>query len=275
MSDHEHRDEPVLMTSSGRMTRGIIIVVVTLALGAAVVVTQWENFFSQPPPVARLGPTTPPPPPPVAEGVTTIAILSGSAVQGNPDYDPDDAQVPINHKVVWANQDTVPHTATSGTGPADPQSAVRFDTGIVDGGESSDEIEIDGEVGETIPYYCLVHPYMTSQLTLVEAEEGAVATGPTLTMLQGSAVQGNPDYDPDPMTVTAGDIITVVNRDNVPHTVTSGTGPADPESGRAFDTSIVDGGDSATIDTTGLAAGEYDYYCLVHPYMVGKLQVTE
>jgi plastocyanin len=275
MTEHEHRDESVLLTSPGRMTRGIIIVAVTLAIGAAVVVTQWENFFSQPPPVTRLQPTTPPPPPPVTAGVTTIKILAGSSVQGNPDYDPDDAQVPINHKVVWANQDTVPHTATSGTGPSDSAVGARFDTSIINGGESSAEIEIDGEAGETIPYFCFVHPYMTSQLTLVEAEEGAGAGGPSLTILQGSSVQGNPDYDPDPMTVTAGEVITVFNRDTVPHTVTSGTGPSDPEFGKAFDTSIMDGGSSATIDTTGLTPGAYDFFCLVHPYMTGKLQVAE
>jgi plastocyanin len=37
----------------------------------------------------------------------------------------------------------------------------------------------------------------------------------------------------------------------------------------------MDGGSSATIDTAGLAPGVYDYFCLVHPYMTGKLQVAE
>jgi plastocyanin len=153
----------------------------------------------------------------------------------------------------------------------------RFDTSMISGGESSAEIEIDGEVGETIAYYCAIHPWMTSQLTLVEAQEGtgAAVGGPSLTILQGSSTQGNPAYDPDPMTVTAGDVITVINRDNVLHTATSGTGPSDPEMGRAFDTSIMDAGASATIDTAGLAPGEYGYFCLIHPYMTGKLQVVE
>jgi plastocyanin len=114
---------------------------------------------------------------------------------------------------------------------------------------------------------------MTSQLTIVEAEEGGAtggAEGATLTILAGAATQGAPDYDPDPMTVSAGDVITVVNADNVIHTVTSGP-PNSPDG--AFDTSLVNGGESATIDTASLAAGEYDYFCLAHPYMVGKLQV--
>ncbi|HEX9678918.1 cupredoxin domain-containing protein [Nitrososphaera sp.] len=275
MTEHEHGEEPVVLTSPGRMARGIIIVAVTLAIGAAVVVTQFENFFSNAPPVTRLQTGPPPPPPPPAAGVTTIAILAGAAGQGNPDYDPDDdATVPMGNKVVWINHDNVPHTATSGTGTDDQDSGVLFDTGIVNDGESSDEIEIDGEVGDTIPYYCFIHPYMISQLTIVEAEEGG-GSGPTLTILLGSSVQGNPDYNPDPMTVTAGDVITVFNADNIPHTVTSGTGPSDPDTGALFDSSILNGGDTATINTAGLGAREYDYYCIIHSYMTGKLQVTE
>ena len=32
-------------------------------------------------------------------------------------------------------------------------------------------------------------------------------------------MQGNPSYDPDPLTVTAGDVVEVSNEDTVPHTV--------------------------------------------------------
>lgn len=279
MAEHEHKDEPMLMTSPGRMMRGIVIVAVTLAIGAAVVVTQFDNFFANLPPVSQqTGGGTEPPPPPAA-GVTRISILAGSSSQGNPDYDPDDAQVPVGNKVVWANQDTVPHTATSGSGPSDPESGAAFDTSFIDGGEESAEIEIAGDVGDTFAYYCTVHPYMTSQLTLVEAEEGGAGagsgSGPTLTIPSGAANQGSTAYDPDPLEVTAGDVISVVNRDNAVHTATSGTGPSDPESASLFDTSIIDIGGTAEIDTTGFAAGTYDYYCIVHPYMTGKLQVTE
>lgn len=272
MAEHEHKDEPILMTSPGRMTRGIIIVAVTLVIGAGVVVTQFDNFFSQPPPVSRLTPDTPPPPPPAA-GITRIAILAGSSVSGAPDYDPDDAQVPIGNKVVWDNQDNVIHTATSGIDGSDPEMGAAFDTGLVNGGESSSEITIDGEVGDVFAYFCQVHPYMTSQLTLVETEAGGGAEGPTLTILAGSSVQGAPDYDPDPMTVSAGDVITVVNADNVIHTATSGIPSDSASAGQAFDTSLVNPGASATIDTAELSPGEYDYFCIIHPYMVGKLQV--
>lgn len=97
--------------------------------------------------------------------------------------------------------------------------------------------------------------------------------GASLTILEGSSVQGNPAYEPDPLTVSAGDAVEVSNQDTVPHTVTSGSGPEDPETGSQFDTSIIDAGATAQVDTANLAAGDYPYYCSVHPYMLGTLTV--
>lgn len=280
MEEHnENSDKPMLMTSPGRMTRGIIIVAVTLAIGFGFIFTQWDAMFANPPPVTRLqtGEPAPPPPPPAA-GITQITMLAGAAVSGAPDYDPDDAQVPLGNKVVWNNADNVPHTSTSGTGPEDTESAAIFDTGIINGGEKSAEIEIEGAVGDVIPYYCIVHPYMTSQLTITEAEEagasggGGAAAGPTINIPSGASIQGNTDYEPEELTVKKGDVVNVVNADTAIHTVTSGQ-PGDENP--VFDSDLVEGGASATIDTADVAAGEYPYYCIVHPYMTGELVVTE
>lgn len=97
--------------------------------------------------------------------------------------------------------------------------------------------------------------------------------GTPLTILKGASVQGSPNFDPDTLTVKKGDKITVTNKDNVPHTVTSGTGPTDPTSAKSFDTSIIEGGKSADITTEKLAPGNFPFYCSVHPYMTGKLVV--
>ena|ERR671912_397305 len=102
---------------------------------------------------------------------------------------------------------------------------------------------------------------------------GGGGGGPTLTILEGSSIQGSPDYDPDELTVAAGSEVTVTNDDTLPHTVTSGTGPTDPNSAQSFDTSLINGGESATLSLAQVAAGQYDYYCMVHPYMTGKLTV--
>src|SRR5215207_7315324 len=102
---------------------------------------------------------------------------------------------------------------------------------------------------------------------------GAAGGGPTINILEGAAVQGNPDYDPEELTAKKGDEVTVVNQDTVPHTVTSGTGATDPNSAKSFDTSIINGGESATISLAQVEPGQYDYYCMIHPYMTGKITV--
>ena len=101
----------------------------------------------------------------------------------------------------------------------------------------------------------------------------ATATGVTLKILKGSSIQGNPDYDPDELTVKKGETIKVDNVDTMPHTVTNGESGSDPNSGKIFDTSIINGGDSAEIDTSAVDAGAHPYYCMVHPYMTGSLTI--
>jgi plastocyanin len=99
------------------------------------------------------------------------------------------------------------------------------------------------------------------------------AAGVTLTILEGSSIQGNPDYDPKELTVTKGDTILVDNVDTMPHTVTNGESSTDPNSAKLFDTSIIMGGESAELETTNVDAGTHPYYCSVHPYMTGTLTV--
>lgn len=97
--------------------------------------------------------------------------------------------------------------------------------------------------------------------------------GTPLTILEGSSIQGSPSYDPAALTVKKGDKITVTNKDTLPHTVTNGAGPTDPNSAKLFDTNILEAGATADIETTNINPGEYPFYCVVHPYMLGKLVV--
>ncbi len=114
----------------------------------------------------------------------------------------------------------------------------------------------------------------TSNATAVApAAAPAGPPGAPLTILEGSSIQGSPSYDPAVLTVKKGDKITVTNKDTLPHTVTSGTGPTDPNSAKQFDTSILEAGATADIETTNINPGEYPFHCTVHPYMLGKLVV--
>lgn len=92
-----------------------------------------------------------------------IKIQQGASTQGNPNYDPNSAKASSDALITWTNGDTVPHTATSGTGPQDPQSGKLFDSGILSAnGKFSVPAEKLGK-GEH-PYYCTVHPFMTGKI---------------------------------------------------------------------------------------------------------------
>ena len=89
-------------------------------------------------------------------------------------------------------------------------------------------------------------------------------------ILEGSSEEGKPDYAPDVAVVTQGHTVEWRNVDTVVHTVTSVEG-----FGEIFDSSLMDIGDFFTLDTTDLAVGEYEYLCIVHPWMLATLVIEE
>ena len=282
---------PFVRTTGKRMWQGLAIIVGVMAVGAAIAVPNWHNFAKNPPPVSAIatgsptaatgGSTGSAPLASAVPGVTTISILAGASVQGNPNFVPNSALVPMGNKIVWVNKDTVPHTATSGTGASDPTSGKIFDTKIITNGQSSPPQLLKGvKVGDSIPYYCQIHPYMTAKITVTAASSSssaAAASGagaaPVLSILQGASTQGNPAYAPATLTVKKGDSIQVTNKDSVPHTVTNGKDASDPTSGKLFDTSIINAGSTAQISTAKLNPGDYPFHCTIHPYMTGLLKV--
>jgi plastocyanin len=80
----------------------------------------------------------------------------------------------------------------------------------------------------------------------------------------------NACYSPASVTINAGDTVAWENIDTAAHTVTGGS-PADGPSG-VFDSSLIMGG--ASFEHTFDEAGSYDYFCMVHPWMTGNVQVN-
>src|ERR671920_515467 len=199
-----HDESPIIRTSPKRMAQGLAIMVIVLAVCTVILVPNWNEMSKVPPPVSSIvvqqpnagttsesqGPSTPTTPTtqggggstttnaPVVAGVT-ITIQKGASIQGSPDYNPDTAKVPVSDNIVWVNEDTAAHTATSGTGASDPDSGKVFDTSIINPGEKSTPQALKGvKEGDEVPYYCAVHPYMTSKLTVTVASAGgATAAG--------------------------------------------------------------------------------------------------
>ena len=77
-------------------------------------------------------------------------------------------------------------------------------------------------------------------------------------------------YIPSTITVEVGGTVIWFNDDIVPHTVTSGT-KSDGHDAK-FDSGLfmVDSTFSHTFDEEGV----YDYFCIVHPWMAGTVQVS-
>jgi len=89
-----------------------------------------------------------------------------------------------------------------------------------------------------------------------------------ISILAGSAEQGNPDYDPDVATITQGFVIEWTNDDEVMHTVTRSL-----DFGETFDSSILNAGERFLLDSNELDIGSYEYMCVVHPWMVASIVI--
>jgi plastocyanin len=92
-------------------------------------------------------------------------------------------------------------------------------------------------------------------------------------ILDSSILIDNPGFQPSQIQAQVGDIVTWINDDLQPHTVTSGSnGVPDNKfnSSPNFIPLMTPGG---TFSHTFTEAGEHPYFCLLHPNMVGTVNV--
>jgi plastocyanin len=99
-----------------------------------------------------------------------------------------------------------------------------------------------------------------------EQNEGG---GATVSIVEGSSSLTTDAYSPNPVQVSVGGTVTWTNDDAQPHTVTSGEN-ATPDGD--FDSGIM--APEATFEHTFTEAGEYPYFCLLHPNQVGTVSVS-
>ena len=199
------------------------------------------------------------------EGITTgpifeIEILKDSAQEGNPDYSPDRAMVSQGDTVVWTNADVAPHTVTSAEDFGET-----FDSSLISEGETFSLDTTNLEIGE-YEYLCIVHPWMISTLVIEAPKEATKIIIP-----EGAAIpeDGRIFYDPETINISTGTVIEWINEDAAMHTATSGS-PTDGADG-VFDSGILNLGD--TYQFTFADVGNYDYYCILHPWMLGTINV--
>ena len=71
--------------------------------------------------------------------------------------------------------------------------------------------------------------------------------------------------------ILRGDTVVWSNADTAPHTVTSGTLETGPD--EKFDSGLFDPGKSFTFKFENI--GSFPYFCIIHPWMVGEVKVTD
>ena len=111
---------------------------------------------------------------------------------------------------------------------------------------------------------------MTGAGNATNATSTGAAGGPTsVSIVPGSSSLTTDAYQPNPVQVSTGATVTWTNDDAQPHTATSGEN-ATPDG--TFDSGIM--APAATFEHTFAAAGEYPYFCILHPNMVGTVSVS-
>ena len=115
---------------------------------------------------------------------------------------------------------------------------------------------------------------LLSVVSLIAIAPSAFAAHHEVTIENAAGSASNQECAPDcfipnPVTVDLGTIVTWSNTDTAAHTATSGSASDGPDG--VFDSSLVmaNGSFSYTTDTVG----SFDYFCMVHPWMIGNLTV--
>jgi len=111
----------------------------------------------------------------------------------------------------------------------------------------------------------------------VSGNSSNTAAGTKVSIVEEASEMGDQAYDPNPVKIKSGDAVTWTNDDSQTHTVTSGTDSSDPNMGKEFDSSP---GLNTLLSTHQTfshkfnTAGEFPYFCQLHPTMVGKVVVV-
>ena len=193
---------------------------------------------------------------------TWISNLASTTMPGCEEtdqcFDPSTVTIEAGGEVVWSNDDTAVHTITSGALRDGGPDGV-FDSGLLGPGETfSHTFTRAGDY----PYFCMLHPWMTGRVVVQDPPAVQVAES---TIAESS-------YDPATVTIEVGEEVIWINDDLLLHTVTSGSlasggpdgvfnsGPISPE---------------MTFSHTFMEAGDYPYYCVLHPWLTGRVVVHE
>ncbi|VFJ14290.1 Quinoprotein glucose dehydrogenase B [Candidatus Nitrosocosmicus franklandus] len=132
--------------------------------------------------------------------------------------------------------------------------------------------------------YLYVLSYTGSLFRILPISDSVIPRSPAVVAVEQEAVRnqsvpavilgidGDDSYSPNPIEIEVGQTITWYNGDTISHTVTSGR-DGDADEGSLFDSDAIIPNHSYSL--TFITPGEYPYYCIYHPTMVGDVVVDE
>jgi plastocyanin len=113
-----------------------------------------------------------------------------------------------------------------------------------------------------------------SNATNATGASGGNTTTSSVSIVPGASTLTTDAYSPNPIQVSVGTTVTWTNNDSQPHTVTSGSNgqPDNKFNSSPNFTPLLNPGQ--TFSFTFTEAGNYPYFCLLHPNMVGTVNVS-
>ena len=246
---------------------------------------------SEPAPQPPIVPSpTPTPTSPQTPSQFKVTIPTGAAEQTIAEfYSPNSISIKVSDSILWQNSDIGFHTVTSGKGSPDGL----FDSGLFGPGETFTR---QFSSVFTIDYFCVVHPWMTGVVIVSQSDsvsssqpiptppEPAIPTDDAtpepqpapepspesktakVSIPQGSATQTVDEYYlPSTVSINTSDTIIWQNDDDGFHTSTS-------VEGGIFDSGLFGPGETFSFQFN--KPGNFDYFCVVHPWMTGSISVT-
>ncbi len=240
----------------------------------------------------------------------SVSIQPGSLIPGCEIifdcFKPTSLVVDRGATVSWSNNDSASNTVTSGSPKKGPNGL--FDSSLFLPGES---FENTFDTTGHFEYFSMIHPWMVGSVTVLNPlfsieydsdgdsdssdqtdepadpeptlEEEGEPTEPTIdkgeyayvSVPQGTSVPGCEKsfdcYSPSDLVISQGTKVIWSNDDNAAHTVTAGSAIDGPTG--HFDSSLFMSG--TTFSHSFGSVGEFEYFCMVHPWMNGKITVVQ
>ena len=230
------------------------------AMRGTIVVTG-ATTGSSPPPTAEPTPSNSLPDPGSPRrptGPSDISIIDNA-------FSPLTRTIATGATLRWTNGGNLPHTVTARDSS--------FDSGFLSPGGSFQRTFVSPGVFD---YFCTIHPGMKGVITVVGSATASSSDPPSVnTSVAPAALDGaatgpsavtiiDNDFQPGMIEVAVGAVVSWTNTGSLPHTVTAADG--------SFDSGFLMTGDGYSLTTT--SPGLIEYFCAIHPGMVGAINVT-